>query len=153
MCSHFSKIFFAVYSQKADCSNVTSMLNAVAFHFFWGKKTPKQFNGLRWLSDTSKCETFAQLHIGNQLWCRSPVLPNIMFSVLWLKLFILVSDNVTIGKSIVMGMWIEDHTAPSLRSHTWKNVCLHFKRFVTFSKLKKGMSLSIHKYIYNNYSF
>lgn len=34
MCSNFSKILFAVYRQKADCSNVTSMLNAVAYHFF-----------------------------------------------------------------------------------------------------------------------
>lgn len=31
MCSHFSKILFAVYRQKADCS--TSMLNAFAYHF------------------------------------------------------------------------------------------------------------------------
>lgn len=39
MCSHFSKILFAVYRQKADCSNVTSMLNAVAYHFLMRYKT------------------------------------------------------------------------------------------------------------------
>lgn len=98
MCSHLSKILFAVYRQKADCSNITSMLNAVANHFLRYKTSLMVFHDS---CDMYNFETSViHIHIG-----FSPQLLLHYFVFCFMaEVMHSFSDNISIGKSITFVM-------------------------------------------------